>query len=231
MRGAKTVSMHRGYSHRRSAPIPRSRDITIRPATGGDLGEINAIYNYYVAHSTCVWETTPCSEAERKAWYEEHGETMPILVAECDGRILGWASLSSFRTAYTLAGTLEDSIYVHHDFQRQGIGSALLTRLIQAARRKGLRSILANISADQEPSIRLHEKFGFQKAAHLRQVGRKFGRWHDAVYMQLLLKKRGQGANGGVAGGEARGTRRRGRRRYAGSGGACLSKTLRVSSV
>jgi RimJ/RimL family protein N-acetyltransferase len=79
------------------------------------------------------------------------------------------------------------AVYVHHDFLRQGIGSRLLTELIAAARRIGLRSILANISADQTPSIRLHEKFGFQKVAHLRQVGQKFNKWFDAVYMQLLL--------------------------------------------
>jgi phosphinothricin acetyltransferase len=86
-----------------------------------------------------------------------------------------------------MAGTLEDSIYVHHDFLRQGIGSRLLTELIGTARRMGLRSILANISADQNPSIRLHEKFGFQKVAHLRQVGQKFNQRFDAVYLQLLL--------------------------------------------
>ena len=162
-------------------------DITIRPAARADLAEINAIYNYYIAHSTSVWTTQPCSEGERKVWYEEHGQSMPVLVAESRGRIVGWGALSSFRTAYTIAGTLEDSIYVHHDFLRQGIGSRLLTELIDAARQKGLRSILANISADQEPSIRLHEKFGFQKVAHLRQVGQKFNQRFDAVYLQLLL--------------------------------------------
>jgi len=164
-----------------------TQNITIRPASPFDLREINAIFNHYVAHSTCVWTTTPCSEVERKAWYEEHGEAMPVLIAECGGRTVGWGALSSFRTAYTLAGTLEDSIYVHHDFHRQGIGSRLLTELIDAARRKGLRSILANISADQKPSIRLHKKFGFQKVAHLRQVGQKFNQLFDAVYLQLPL--------------------------------------------
>ena len=162
-------------------------DIIIRPTRSADLTSINAIFNYYVVHSTCVWTTTPCSEAERAAWYEEHGGSMPVLVAESGGDVVGWGALGSFRTAYTLAGTLEDSVYVHHDFLRQGIGSRLLTELIAAARRTGLRSILANISADQTPSIRLHEKFGFQKVAHLRQVGRKFDQWFDAVYMQLLL--------------------------------------------
>ena len=162
-------------------------DIIIRPATSADLSAINAIFNYYVAHSTCVWTTTPCSEAERVAWYEEHGSSMPVLVAESGGRMVGWAALGSFRTAYTLAGTLEDSVYVHHNFHRRGIGSRLLTGLIDAGRRMSLRSILANISADQTPSIRLHEKFGFEKVAHLRQVGQKFNQRFDAVYMQLLL--------------------------------------------
>ena len=162
-------------------------NIIIRPATSGDLTDINAIFNYYVVHSTCIWATTPCSDAERKAWFEVHGESMPVLVAESGGRLVGWGALGSFREAYTLAGTLEDSVYVHHDFHRRGIGSRLLAELIGAARRRGLRSILANISADQAASIRLHEKFGFQKVAHLRQVGQKFDQWFDAVYMQLLL--------------------------------------------
>ena len=128
-------------------------------------------------------------EVERNAWYKEHGRTKPVLVAVSGSRVVGWCALSTFRTAYTRAGTLEDSIYVHHDFLRQGIGSRLLTELINVARKKGLRSILANISADQGPSLRLHKKFGFKKVAHLSQVGRKFNQWFDAVYMQLALGK------------------------------------------
>jgi len=85
--------------------------ITLRPANRADLVEINAIYNYYIAHSTCVWATQPCSEAERKAWYREHGQSMPVLIAEQNGRVVGWGALGSFRAAYTASGTLEDSIY------------------------------------------------------------------------------------------------------------------------
>jgi L-amino acid N-acyltransferase YncA len=173
--------------HGLKSVVSMTDNIIIRPASPADLADINVIFNYYVAHSTCVWTTTPCSEAERKAWYEGRSEAMPVLVAECSGHIVGWGALSSFRTAYTLAGTLEDSVYVHHDFHRRGIGSRLLTELIDAARQKGLRSILANISADQSPSIRLHEKFGFRQVAHLQQVGQKFNQWFDAVYLQLLL--------------------------------------------
>lgn len=163
-------------------------NIIIRPAGSADLTDINAIYNYFVAHSTCVWTTQPCSETERKTWYQEHGPSMPVVVAEHGGRVVGWGALGSFRAAYTAAGTLEDSIYVHHDFHRQRIGSRLLQALIEAARHSGLRSILANISADQTPSVRLHEKFGFQKVAHLRDVGQKFNQRLDAIYLQLLLE-------------------------------------------
>lgn len=162
-------------------------DITIRPAKPADLADINAIYNYYVEHSTCVWTTQPCSDTERKAWYAEHGQSMPILVAERNGRVVGWGALGSFRAAYTAAGVLEDSIYVHHDFHRRGIGSRLLQALIDAARKEGLRSLLANISADQTPSIQLHEKFGFRKVAHLLDVGQKFNQRFDGVYFQLFL--------------------------------------------
>ena len=162
-------------------------ELTIRPAAPPDLGAINAIFNYYVDRTTCVWTTERCSEAGREAWYREHDKSMPVLVAELAGGIVGWAALGTFRPAYTAAGTLEDSVYVHHEFQRRRIGSRLLGALIAEARRRELHSILANISADQAASIRLHEKFGFEKVAHLRQVGRKFGRTLDAVYYQLLL--------------------------------------------
>lgn len=161
--------------------------IYIRPATPADLPSINCICNYYVANSTCVWSTTACSDIQRQEWFKEHGSAMPVLIAESGGRVLGWGSLSEFRTAYTQAGTLEDSIYVHHASHRQGIGTQLLIRLIELARERGLRSILANISGDQIPSIRLHEKLGFQKVAHLQEVGTKNGRLFDAIYMQLLL--------------------------------------------
>jgi L-amino acid N-acyltransferase YncA len=166
-----------------------TNNIVIKPAKSENLLDINQIFNYYVDHSTCVWTTTPYSDSERKVWFEAHSENMPVIVAESNGNILGWGSLSSFREAYTVNGTLEDSIYVHYDYLRKGIGSRLLGELIEIAKQNGLRSILANISSDQEPSIRLHEKFGFEKVAHIRQVGWKFNKRLDAVYLQLLLNK------------------------------------------
>ena len=146
------------------APNISQTPVVIRPATPDDLTAINAIYNYYVAHSTCVWTTQPCSEAERIAWYQEHGSSMPVLVAEHSGRVVGWGALGSFRAAYTAAGTLEDSIYVHHDFHRQRIGSQLLQSLIEAARQSGLRSILANISGTRRRAFDFTRHLDFRRS-------------------------------------------------------------------
>ena len=158
-------------------------DVAIRTASQDDLPDINAIFNHYVANSTCVWQTTPCSDPERRAWYDEHDASTPVLVAESDGRIVGWGALTKYRTTCAV----EDSVYVHPDFLRRGIGTGLLIELITAARQNGHHSILAVISEDQQPSIRLHEKLGFQEVGRFRELGRKFGRWLDCVYLQLVL--------------------------------------------
>ena len=165
-----------------------TEDITIRPAKPADLADINAIYNYYIAHSTCVWTTKRCSDSERKAWYEEHGQTMPVLVAESNGRIVGWGALGSFRAAYTAAGTLEDSIYVHHDFHRRKIGSRLLAALMEAARRMGLRSILANIPRrTRRRAFDCTRNSDFRGWRICNKSAQKFNQRFDAVYLQLLL--------------------------------------------
>jgi phosphinothricin acetyltransferase len=85
--------------HGSNSGISTTGDVTIRPASSADLAEINTISDYYVAHSTCVWTTQPCSEAERKAWFEAQGRSMPVLVAEYPGRVVGWGALGSFRAA------------------------------------------------------------------------------------------------------------------------------------
>jgi L-amino acid N-acyltransferase len=159
----------------------------IRPATGSDVAAINAIYNHYILHSTCTWLTEPEAVETRRAWFDAHGLLHPVLVAECDGEITAWGALSAFKPVAAYEGTVEDSVYIRPDFQRRGIGRALLAELIDRGRAAGHHSILASISADQLPSIRLHESLGFCTAAHFREVGRKTTAWLDLLYMQLLL--------------------------------------------
>lgn len=168
----------------------RPADVTVRDATAADLADINAIYNHYVLTCTCTYQEQPETAADREAWFQSHGPKYPVIVAQTRDGIVAWGSLSPFggpraRSAYRF--TVEDSVYVRSDMQRRGLGTAILAELIRRAETLGYRSILASISADRAASIALHEKFGFVKAAHLRQIGRKFDKWLDVVYLQKML--------------------------------------------
>lgn len=159
----------------------------IRLATAADLDAINAIYNHYVFNSTCTYQTEPSTAQERAAWFAAHGDSHPVTVLETNGGIIGWGSLSKFHQRAAYGRTVENSVYVRHDTLHKGIGSALLADLIQRARAIGHHSIIAGISADQIPSVELHRKFGFAEVARLKEVGYKFDRWLDVIYMQLML--------------------------------------------
>ena len=160
---------------------------TIRLATEADLVAINDIYNYYVLHSTCTYQEEPEPIDGRRAWLLKHGAKHPATVAEMDGRVVGWGSLSPYHARSAYRFTIENSVYVHHEFHRRGIGAIILKDLIERARAHGHRTIIAGIDAEQTPSIAIHAKFGFEQVGRLNQVGFKFGRWLDVVYMQLLL--------------------------------------------
>lgn len=162
-------------------------NIPIRPAMVADLEAINAIYNHFVLHSTCTYQTEPETPADRRKWFDRHGPEHPVIVTEIAGEILGWGSLSPFHARAAYRHTVENSVYVRHDAHRQGIGSALLGDLIVRAREIGHHAIIAGIDGEQSASVALHAKHGFVQVGHLSQVGFKFGRWLDVVYMQLML--------------------------------------------
>jgi len=162
-------------------------NLTIRLATEEDLHDINAIYNHYVLNSTCTYQTEPETDEDRALWFAAHGPKHPITVAEWGGEVVGWAALHPFRSRCAYSQTVENSVYIRHDRQRLGIGQALLTDCIEKARSLGHHVIIAGISADQEPSIALHSKMGFVQVGRLLEVGRKFDRWLDVMYMELIL--------------------------------------------
>ena len=164
--------------------------IVIRPARASDLAAINDLYNHYVSHSTCTYQDEPETLADRRKWFRHHGKAHPVLVAVRGRRVVGWGSPSPYRQRSAYRRTVENSVYVHPEHQRCGIGSWLLEHLIQRARGLGHPTILAGIEAEQTGSMALHAKFGFEKCGHLKQVGFKFGRWLDAIFMQLLLEDR-----------------------------------------
>lgn len=159
----------------------------IRPATAADLAAINAIYNHYVLHSTCTYQTEPGTADERAEWFALHGPKHPVIVAEDGGEVIGWGSLSRFHLRAAYENTVEDSVYVRHDRLGRGVGSLLLGELVCAAAELGHHTVLGGISADQEASIALHAKFGFVTVSRLKEVGFKFDRWLDVVWMQRML--------------------------------------------
>ena len=163
------------------------KESTIRKAVGTDLSAINDIYNFYVLNSTCTYQTEPLSLVERSRWFGDHLDPYFIRAGEVEGRVVGWASVSRFHPRAAYAKTVEISIYVHHEWQHKGLGKALLADLIQCARVAGFHTLIAAISADQIPSVKLHEKFGFSHGGKINEVGNKFDRWLDVIYMQLML--------------------------------------------
>ncbi len=161
----------------------------VRPATRSDVPAILDIYNEAVIHTTASYDYEPSSLEARMAWFEAHASAgYPVYVAE-DGAqgVVGWSALSEFRTRIGYRFTVEDSVYIAPSCRGRGLGRQLLAPLIEQARLSGYRAIIAVIDAENIPSIRLHAGFGFERVAHLKQVGYKFGRWLDVVYMELLV--------------------------------------------
>jgi len=161
--------------------------LSIRLATAADLAAINEIYNYYVLNSTCTYQEEPSNVAKRAAWFAAHGADYPITVAELDGEVIGWGSLSRFHPRSAYRRTVENSVYVRHDLHRRGIGRVLLDDLIDRGKRAGHHTIMALIDSTQAGSVALHRRCGFEPVGHLKEVGFKFGRWLDVVYMQRML--------------------------------------------
>lgn len=161
----------------------------IRPATTADLPGILEIYNDAVLHTTATYDYEPRTLEHRAAWFVEHQrEDYAVFVAvDAAGRVAGWSALNRYHDRMGYRFTAENSVYVAAARRGQGIGRRLMPPLLEAAQRRGLRAIIAGIDATNEPSLRLHAAFGFEKVGHFRQVGFKFGRWLDVAYLERLL--------------------------------------------
>jgi phosphinothricin acetyltransferase len=160
---------------------------TIRPATGADLTAVNDIYNHYVLHSTCTYQTDPETPAERSAWFAAHGPKHPVTVATEEDVVVAWASISPFHRRAAYANTVENSVYVHPDHHRKGLGKALMLDMMERAKAIGHHTIIAGIDAEQTASVALHRALGFVQVAYMKELGFKFGRWLDVIYMQKML--------------------------------------------
>jgi phosphinothricin acetyltransferase len=162
---------------------------SIRPATTADAAACAAIYAPFVRDGTASFETEPPDgEAMATRMAKVLGAGWPWLVAEEDGRVLGYAYASQFRDRAAYAQSCESSVYVAGGGHRRGAGRELMTALCDAARAAGFRQVIAVIGdSGNAASIGLHSALGFRHVGTLTNVGRKFGRWLDVVYMQKEL--------------------------------------------
>ena len=160
----------------------------IRDAQRADLPAILAIYNDAVETTTAIWNDAPASLEERTAWYDGRiAAGYPVLVAETGGTVAGYATFGPFRPFHGFRHTAELSVYVERGARGGGIGSALLGTLVERAGTFGLHVLVAGIEAGNEPSIALHRRHGFVETGRMPEVGRKFDRWLDLVFMQRRI--------------------------------------------
>ena len=162
--------------------------IAIRDASDADLAAMLAIYNDAVLTTTAVYDYTPRQSEQQAAWFQAKREqSLPVLVAEDAGAVVGFASYGPFRPWPAYLHAVENSLYVAPECRGRGIGSVLLPALIRCAAARGLHTMIAGIDATNEASLRLHAKFGFERVALFREVGWKFERWLDLAFLQLML--------------------------------------------
>lgn len=163
-------------------------DLLIRPYRPTDIPAVTQIYGHYVRDTVITFETEEPDEAEMKRRFDaivEKGH--PLLIAELNGSVVGYAYASTYRPRAAYRFTCEDSIYLAPDAVGKGLGSTLLARLIEDSSKAGLKQMLAVITAERTNSIRLHEKHGFRMIGRYEALGFKFDRWLDIIHMQRAL--------------------------------------------
>ncbi|WP_062220060.1 GNAT family N-acetyltransferase [Aureimonas sp. D3] len=163
---------------------------TLREATLADIPALCRIYEHAVLHGTATYELTPPDETEMTARFLNlTRQDYPYLVAcNAEGRVVAYAYAGPFRARPAYRWSVEDSIYLEPEAQGQGIGTALLGRLLELCEEKGFRQMIAVIGgAENHGSVKLHQKLGFKPIGLFEGSGFKFGRWIDTVLMQYTL--------------------------------------------
>jgi phosphinothricin acetyltransferase len=159
----------------------------IRSIALSDCKVVTDIYNYYIETTVITFEEIPVTVSEMQNRVNRIHELFPYLVYEENGEILGFAYVGAFHSRSAYRFTLEDSIYVRNGYQGKGIGRALLDELLNEVRKRDVHSIIALIALPNERSVNLHEAFGFKNTGTLKEVGRKFDKWIDVGYWELIL--------------------------------------------
>ncbi len=160
----------------------------LRPAEKKDIQEITLIYNYYIENSTALYHYNSKSFEEMEEWHSEKEKAgFPIIAAEIDGVVAGFATYGPYRPFEGFKKTIEHSVYLRKDYQGKGLGRTLLKEILQKAKEKEYHAALAYIDSENTTSIRLHEKEGFFRCGVIKEAGYKFDRYLDLVILEKLF--------------------------------------------
>ena len=157
-------------------------------ASRQDLPQILAIYNEVIRNSTAVYSEEEFTPTRGETWFDakiEHG--FPMIVARDESGVAGFGTFGEFRSWPCYRNSVEHSVHVRADRRGQGVGRALVVELLSRAADMGKHVMIAGIDADNEVSIGLHRSLGFTVVGHFHEVGFKFGRWLDLIFMQCIL--------------------------------------------
>ena len=162
--------------------------VKIRTANISDLIGITDIYNEVILNSNATFDTEIKSIEQQKKWYTDHGPQNPIIIAEENRQIVGWASLSKYSTRCAYSDTAELSVYVKKEKQGKGIGKKLMENIVKEGEKVGLHAIISRITDGNKISVQLHENVGFKKIGIMKEVGFKFGKRLDVLLMEKVYK-------------------------------------------
>ena len=161
----------------------------LREAGVDDLPGLLAIYNEVIATSTAIYTEQPATLDDRVAWWNARvAQGYPVLVATDSSGVIGFASFGDFRAWPGYRFTVEHSVHVRADRRGCGAGTALMRVLLAKAAGLGKHVMIAGVDADNQASLQFHERLGFSRVAHFSQVGFKFERWLDLVFLQRFLE-------------------------------------------
>ena len=162
--------------------------IILRDALETDLPAILEIYNDIILTTTAIYSEEPHTLQMRLNWFNERKQAgFPVIVAEQNGVLVGFATYGKFRVWPCYRFTVEHSVYIHKDSRGQGISKILLQEIISLAKSAGMHALIAGVDSENEISLQLHLKIGFTQVARFKEVGFKFGRWLDLIFLELIL--------------------------------------------
>ena len=167
--------------------IKKEKIIKIRDASAEDLKAITRIYNRAVINTTATFDTRPKTLKSQQDWFRNRSGRYPVIVADGNSGVAGWASLSKWSDRYAYKNTAKISVYVDKDSQGMGIGNLLMSGIIKLAKKNKFHAVIAGIAEGNKISIHLHKKYGFFHTGVLKEVGFKFNRYIDVHLMQLVL--------------------------------------------